>query len=646
MCGICGFFYRDPIQPVPINVLDMMVDKMVHRGPDDRGVFYTKGGALGQRRLTIIDLIGGHQPMRLTNDKAALVTNGEIYNYIELRRDYLSDISFTGSSDTEVLLHILHKKGTTGISLLNGMFAFAYWDIIKNKVIIARDPVGQKPLFYYFGPNTFVFSSELSSLACHPDVPKEIDTDSLAYYLLFNGYPHPFSPLKDVKKLSPGHYIELDLHEWTFHEETYWSNLPESEPFDQNDEHKYVETFEENFNAAVKRHLRADVEVGIYLSGGLDSSSMVKAAVNLLGRDAIKTFTIKHELDSFDEAANAKETALYFGTQHHEKLLRKEEMLADIDPLLRNNDEPLADLGFLALYQVAKFSQEYVKVILSGNGGDEFYAGYRLFKALRAYTIAHQLLPNSAIKLLNRLTALPRTSYNYMDFPLKIQTFLRGIEYSPAEVLMHWFGSFNHHEIGAVLNENLMVNPLIQADSNGCPMLYNSLYRSYNLLNQSNIVLIMLYLLQQFYLPICVCSNADKASMRVSQELRSPFLDSELMRFANKIPPQMKYYRGKTKYILRKYHERNSPVGISKRPKRGFTVPMASWMATSLKLWANDILDPVQIKKDGFFHAGEVRRLWEEHQNRTVNHSKKLWTIIVFQHWLHTVWKEMKSHDM
>ena len=575
--------------------------------------------------------------MELPNEKEVIVYNGEIYNYLEIKKNYLSDIQFTSSSDTEVLLHLLHRKGTDAIPLLNGMFVFAYWDIENYQVIFARDPVGQKPLFYYFSSESFVFSSELSSLSCHPDVPKDIDVDSLAYYLLFEGYPHPHTPLKGVNKLSPGHFMVLDLRNWTLRNERYWENQLTQFDFNPKDENMYMEAFEEKLIRSMERHLRADVEVGIFLSGGLDSPTLVKAALNVKKNQSIKTFTIKHELDSFDEAEHAKEVARYYGVEHHERLLSQSDFLADIDPILKQNDEPIADPGFLAIYQVAKFSRDYVKVIISGNGGDEFFAGYHPFQALWAYRIPHKLIPQYLANFISELAVLPRASSDYMNIPFRIQRFLRGVPYPPSEVLMHWIGSFNHHEIQAVLNKDILPTYLIKDNENSYPYLYKSLYETNDRLMNPDLFTTILNTFQQFYLPVCICNHSDKASMRVSQELRSPFLDVELMQFANKMPKQMKYYNGKTKYILRKYHERNSPRGVSTRSKQGFTVPIAYWLTTALKPWANDILDPIQIEKDGFFDSREVRRLWREHQEKKINHGKKLWTIIVFQHWLHSV---------
>jgi len=636
MCGICGFFNRIKQSPVSIEQIDKMTDAMSHRGPDDRGVYYNNRGALGHRRLTIIDLVSGAQPMNFGREKASIVFNGEIYNYIELKDKYLSDVRLESTSDTEILLRLLYSKGPGAIQLLNGMFAFAFWDIKEEKVILGRDPVGQKPLFYYMDGENFVFSSELSSLLCHSRVPRTIDTDALSYYLLFEGYPAPFSPIKGVKKLPPGHFLTLDLKTWTFQLEEYWKSTPESGIGSYKNEDDYLTEFETIFMNSVQRHLRADVEVGVFLSGGLDSPSLVKAATSILGSENVKTFTIKHEDDSFNEAGLARGIAEYYGTKHYERPLREDEFLSDIDPLLKGNDEPIADPGFLAISQVTKFSREHVKVVLSGNGGDEFYAGYAPFKALKAYSIIDKLCPGFGVKLFQYLASLPKASHGYMNTFFKIQRFLRGIKKDPSQVLQQWIGSFNHEEQNRILCKDLSVKPLTQFDNFNQPLLYNDLKNEYHRLNTFDLVNSTLHMFQKFFLPTCICNHSDKASMRVSQELRSPFLDTELMKFANRLPSYMKYQKGKTKYILRKYHETGSPDGISMRRKQGFTIPIASWLTSALKNWANDILDPVQIKKDGVFNEVEVRKLWADHQSKRCNNAKKLWTIIVFQHWLNT----------
>jgi asparagine synthase (glutamine-hydrolysing) len=639
MCGICGFFFKNPQNPdVSEHILTEMTHALTHRGPDDFGYFQFPQGGLGHRRLTIVDLINGQQPMKTEDGRFALVFNGEIYNYLELKKEYLAGEKFKSSSDTEVLLHLMKLKGGEAIPLLNGMFAFAFYDIENRKVIFARDPVGQKPLFYFMGPNSFVFSSELSSLALHPDVPLDIDVGALARYLCQEGYPHPCTPLKSVHKLSPGHFLVLDLDNWGIRQKSYWNSFVGSQTILEESEDGYLNQFEAIFEKAVDRHLRSDVNVGIFLSAGLDSNSIVKAACKLRGADAVQTFTIRHELEVFDEADKARQTADYFGIRHHEKLLKTEEFLFSIEELLESIDEPIADPGLLANYQVTKFSSEFAKVVLSGNGGDEFFAGYAPFHALGAYKWAHAFIPDFAVNFLQKIAAFPSPNFDYMSTGFKLQRFLRGVTAQPHELLMRWIGSYNQDETRRILNKNVVDS----LDNEAYFQTYENMFQLNPRLKQQDLVATLLYSFQQNFLPTCICNHSDKASMHVSQELRSPFLDVEVMRFANSIPSSMKYNKGKTKYILRKYLEKGAPRGVAENPKQGFTIPIAHWLTTSLKSWANEILDPQQIASDGLFNPMEVRRLWNEHQKKQANHAKALWTLITFQYWMHNSWANWK----
>ena len=627
MCGICGFIYADPSREPDAALLDGMVDRIAHRGPDGRGSFIAKGGALGHRRLTIIDLVGGHQPMELNG--GVITYNGEIYNYVELRERFLQGATLDGTSDTTVLLNLLAQRGGAAVGELNGMFAFAYWDRAKRSVTLARDPVGQKPLFYYFDEQCFVFSSDLRSLALHPAVPTDIDREALAHYLLFESFPHPFTPMKGVRKMQPGHVATLDIDRWTLSEERYWHNP--IRPQKGGSEEDYVDQFDGLFRASVDRHLRSDVDVGVFLSGGLDSPSLVKAAVELRGGNNVRTFTIRHEIESYNEAEYAKEIADHYGTQHHERLLSQSDLLSNILPILDRMDEPIADPGFIAIYQVVKFSREFVKVILSGNGGDEFYAGYAPFKALTAQRWASSLMPQPLVKLARWLVSLPPASHDYMNLPFKAERFLRGVGAPHAELLYRWIGSFNDVEIRQLLKDAPAIN------------VYEPLYRGRGESDVHDPVSSLLQSFQQHFLTNCICNHADKASMIESQELRSPFLDTELMRFANRLPPWMQFQRGQTKYLVRKYLDRAGLQTTSRRAKRGFTVPIASWLTTALKSWAEELLDPQLLATDGFFEPAVVRRLWDEHQSRLHNHAKPLWTLLVFQHWLHRVFPKMKG---
>lgn len=638
MCGICGFFHKDINRPLPKDVLSRMVEAMEHRGPDEKGVFFSVGGAFGQRRLNIIDFAGGKQPMRSGDNESVLVANGEIYNYKELKNDYLGSVKFESSSDTEVLLYLLKIKGVDAIPLLNGMFAFAFWDIKNKKVILARDPVGQKPLFYYFGSSDFVFASELSSLVCNYNVPVDLDYEALARYLLFEAYPHPYSPLRGVRKLSPGHFMVVDLVTWEFKQYRYWNCKPQPHSGPGESEKHCVDDFREKITSAVERHLRSDVEVGVFLSSGLDSASLLKAISAASRGEALRTFTIKHELSSFDESFYARQIAKAFGTRHHEKTLKAEEFISDAKYLLSKIDEPIANPGLLSVYEVAKVSREFVKVAISGNGGDEFFGGYAPFRALGGYRAAHLLFPNFIVEALTWFASLPKAGHGYMNNLFKVQRFLRGVPFPPPEFLMQWIGSFNRNEIMKILNKD-MENKALEINHNGVFDLYQELHNEYARLESKDLFLVLLHLFQQFYLPLCTCNYSDKATMRVSQELRSPFLDTEMMAFANRLASPMKYRNGTTKYILRRYLKGDAPDSIVNKPKQGFAIPIASWLATSLRPWVNEILDPQQLKKDAIFDAYQVRKMWDEHQKKKANHAKSLWTVIVFQNWFHSSYK-------
>ena len=632
MCGITGFFYRDSMRVGEGSVLDKMTDIMVHRGPDDRGTFLRPGGGLGHRRLSILDLsTSGRQPMTSGSGRSIITFNGEIYNYRELAIQHLSGLPLRTGTDTEVLLELLERRGGDSISLLNGMFAFACWDLVGRKVIFARDPAGQKPFFYFMSSDAFVFGSELSAVAMNPEVPLELDRRAVAKYLSFEGYPHPTSALKGVRKLPPGYHLALDLERWHLTEVRYWLSVPQpvSHPPTLEDA---VEDFDVRLKRSIERHYRSDVPVGIFLSAGLDSSAIVRAAVELKGSEAIETFTIRHADKSFDEADEARETAEYFGVQHHERLLTEEEMGDDVQHLLNGLDEPLADPGLISISQVIRFASEYVTVTLGGDGGDEYFAGYAPFKALAAYHWINPVLPYRLARALGYLASLPKADHTYMNPAFKAQRFLRGISAKPPELLMRWFGAFSPEEIALILNE-----------PSASQIVYEDLLAEAERMPDSDRVNILLHQFQQFYLPTAICAHSDKASMMASQELRSPLLDTELMAFANALPQRFKFYRGQTKVVLRQYHRSGSPPSVASRNKRGFTVPIARWLTSTLRSWASELLAPEALEGSGLFDVAYVQRLWGEHQTLRANHAKALWTILVFQNWYYQTFLKWKS---
>jgi asparagine synthase (glutamine-hydrolysing) len=632
MCGLCGFFYRDAQTPISKDILDDMSQSLEHRGPDAKGSYITKQGAIGHRRLSIIDLQGGHQPMLSTSKAHILSTNGEIYNYQELATKYLAEQTLITSSDTEVMLQMLMKKGEEAISDFNGMFAFAYLNQETNTLLLGRDPVGQKPLFYYHDDNAFVFSSELTSLAQHPAIPKEIDLSSIGDYLYCESFGGSSTPFKGVKKALPGHYIELNLNTWSIRTECYWHNPSTLNKRDVS-EKEYLDRFERTFESAVEKHLRSDVDVGVFLSGGLDSPALVKMASKLRGGPKIKTFTIRHEDDSFNEADAAKEVADYYGTEHHERLLRDVDVISSVEELLSTMDEPIADPGYIALYQAIRFSREHVKVVLSGNGGDEFWAGYTPFKAIGAYQQVHQW-PTFLQKTLKHILGMPGAKHGYMNALFKARRFMRGVHAQPSNVLAEWMCAFNLSEIKQVVNDDI-AGQVLSGMEKSRPSEYVDYFDEMD--SNSKVETIGNTFLNQFqngFLTNSICNHADKSSMSVAQELRSPFLDVEMMRLANQMPFSMKLRGNQTKYMLRMYLSKDAPIAVARKKKQGFTVPIAAWLNGPLKSWADDILSVDQLKQHGLFKPSAVRKLFDEHQNKKKNHAKALWTLIVMQHWL------------
>lgn len=563
--------------------------------------------------------------------ESVITFNGEIYNYKELAQTRLSGYSLRTGTDTEILLELFRRMGVDCVPLLNGMFAFAYWDLVERKAYFARDPAGQKPLFYYKDAQVFVFGSELSAVAMHPHVPLEIDVRALGKYLAYEGYPHPDSALKGVRKLPPGYLMVLDLVRWDLTEERYWLSTPLSRVKESLSENQAAAQFDALLKASIERHYRSDVPVGIFLSAGLDSSSIVRAAVELKGPDAVQTFTIRHADKSFDEADDAKETADFYGVRHHERLLTEAEMLGNVQLLLDGLDEPLADPGFVSISQVIRFAKEHVTVTLGGDGGDEYFAGYAPFRAVGAYRVANAVLSKRLVHALEYLISLPKASHAYMNPAFKMQRFLRGVSSDPSEVLLRWIGAFSPEEIS-----------LLQNDGSPTDYVYEDLVAEVARLENPDLRTILLHIFQQFYLPVAICAHSDKASMMVSQELRSPLLDLEMLTFANSLPPHLKFHRGKTKVLLRHYHRNGSPPNIAGRAKRGFTVPIARWLTTNLREWADELLAPDLLKESGLFDVAYVRRQWDEHQSMRANHAKALWTILVFQNWYHRTFLKWK----
>ena len=639
MCGICGIVYSNRDKQVDHDVLGLMSKSLLHRGPDSHDSWFSHGIGFAHRRLIILDVTStSKQPMIDSQTGVVITYNGEIYNYIEIRKKLIDrGHNFTSTGDTEVLLRAYIEWKYDLFTEINGMFAFSIYDPRDNTVFFARDYFGQKPLFYYHYEEGIIFSSELKSLLKNRTIPRDIDKEAISEYLLYDAFVQPNTPIKNVKKLEAGHAIIFNrknnkLKKWRYnhHADTKhrsYGNHPEKEDYNE---------LENILKGSIKRHLRSDVPLGIYLSGGIDSTLITLLASDVLGASNIHTFSVGSTVKSYDESATSNKTASILGTQHHNIVLSPGECLSTIIPLIDRLDEPLADPGFLAISQVAKFASEYVKVVLSGDGGDELFYGYPPFyKWETANNLDH--IPSWIVKkMLKPLVDTLPDQYGYMGFLYKLKVFSRGLGHRKEVRNSRWIGSFMPEEI-----TNLMIhgNELksLNKEEYGVEEIYKHVLNIYKHGASNNEIQALGHEYQQSFLPNIICNHTDKANMLFSLEARSPLLDLDVARYANSIPVNWKVNSGKGKYILRKYLNKRMGSYVSNKSKQGFTVPLALWFKNELKEYCTDMLSYESLKKVGLFDIKYVHKILDDHLNGKSNNFKKIWTLIVLTNWLNNL---------
>jgi asparagine synthase (glutamine-hydrolysing) len=600
-----------------------------HRGPDDEGSYVHQYGdgvavALGFRRLSIIDLESGNQPIANETGSVQLVFNGEIYNFRELRRELeAGGHQFSTNADTEVIVHLYEDVGARCVERLNGMFAFALWDESRRELILARDRFGKKPLYYAQLETSLLFGSELKSLLQHPRCPRELDFDSLAGYLALEYVPTPRSIFAGVRKLPGGHLLRW--REGRSSIEAYWDLEFHDEAVTETAD-EYVEQFRVHFREAVRRRLISDVPLGAFLSGGIDSSSVVAMMAEALPSGAVKTFTIGFGERSFDESEHARRVAAHFGTEHHEDVFTPGVMLDLLPTLVEILDEPFADASILPTYLLSRFTREHVTVALGGDGSDELLAGYPTFTADRVsnvYRMPHSLHDRVILPLADRL---PVSTSNFsVDFKLK--RFLRGAVLPG--VMRHpvWLGSFTPAEQVALLGRRT-TGSLDQWQS------------AFDAAPTETRLERLIYAYAKTYLQDDILVKVDRASMACSLEVRAPFLDVELVEFLGRVPVGLKLRRFDTKHLLKRAMADVLPPGITARRKKGFGIPIAEWFKRELRDALEDELSERRLRDQGIFEPSEVRRLLSEHMAGRRDHRKQLWTLFVFQLW-HRRWVEL-----
>lgn len=647
MCGFAGFFgnlYNINTSQILIN----MANAISHRGPDSSGIWYDTNEGIGfsHRRLSIIDLTeAGHQPMTSHSGRYVIVFNGEIYNHLSLRNklEKTSEVLiWRGLSDTETLLQAFEIWGVfKTLSLISGMFSIALWDKKLHELTLARDRFGEKPLYYGWQRSEsdchFLFGSELKSLKKHPSFQNKINRDALTLLLRYNNIPAPYSIYDQIWKLPAGHYIVLKSN--NFSQKTlprakqYWSLSQIATNSNRNswkmNDKASVNKLEKLLLNVVSNQMVADVPLGAFLSGGIDSSLIV-SLMQKKSRKPVKTFTIGFNEDNFNEAKHAKLIARHLGTEHTELYLKASDAIMVIPNLPEIYDEPFADSSQIPTYLVSKLAKQNVKVALSGDGGDELFSGY------------------------NRYAISDKLWYILNKMPQKLREGIANILKSPSpDFWNNYVGSFpianryknfgdKVHKGANVLSANtidelylLLVSQWTEPesvviDAREPPVQLTNFDRNSNKLSEIEQMMLLDGL---SYLPDDILVKIDRAAMSVSLETRVPFLDHKIAEFAWSLPQHLKLRNGQTKWILRQVLGRYVPHELFHRPKMGFAVPIGNWLRGPLRDWAHSLLCPLKLKEDGFFEPSIVLKKWTDHLSGSQNWEHQLWPILMFQSW-------------
>ncbi len=615
MCGISGIVGQGDAA-----VLKRMNDAIAHRGPDDDGFWHDEaaGVRLGHRRLSIVDIGGGHQPMWTADGALGIVFNGEIYNHLDLRRELvaLGHRFQSDHSDTEVLLHGYREWGPAFVSRLNGMWAFALYDRANRRLFCSRDRFGKKPFYWFLREGTFAFASELSALRHHPLSPTRLSVRALRKYFAYGYIPAPATVLEDVFKLPGGHSLTFDLDARTATVEKYWDFV--IEPFDTvpaDPEREWGEKLVELLSAAVRRRLMSDVPLGFFLSGGVDSSSIAALATRHMDRAQMNTFSIGFEEASFDESAWSNRMAKELGTAHHTDILSMDKARALLPDIVSRLDEPMGDSSLLPTYLLCQHTRARATVALGGDGADELFAGYDPFKALSAAKLYDTLMPRPVHEAVRMVMARLPVSHANMSLDFRIKRTLRGLSYPPALWCPVWMGTLDPEELGELFGA-----PIDLEDT------YSEAIEQWEACGQPDLVDKVLQFYTKLYLQDDILAKVDRASMMHSLEVRAPYLDIELVDFVRRIPHGWKFRGGETKYLLKKALEPVLPREILYRSKKGFGVPIGPWFRQSM-------LDEGGDRDWGPLAGDFVRRKFEDHRRGRSDERAFLWNAWLLRHW-------------
>ncbi len=624
MCGICGVAGgsgdgRELVQ--------RMCSALAHRGPDDEGSVHLDGVTLGMRRLSIIDLEGGHQPIHNEDSKVWVIQNGEIYNHLALRHELIAaGHSFNTQSDTEVLVHGYERWGEEVVEHLNGMFAFALLDRVRGSLLLARDRMGIKPLHYAIDGRRLVFASELKALLCDPALRRGIDPVALDHYLALEFVPSPASIVRGINKLPPAHTLTWSVAHGTHRLRRYWT--PDLAAGEGEVKPRSLDERCEELRAvlreSVRKELISDVPLGVFLSGGIDSSA-VTAMMSQLGSD-VKSFSVGFAERSFDETPYARQVANHLGSEHRELTLEPDMLLGLIPKLPTLLDEPLGDASIIPTYLLSEFTRRHVKVALGGDGGDELFAGYPTMQAHRLagyYRRVPRILRDGLVAPVVRRLPVSRDN---LSFDYRAKRFVGGAHYPVAERHQRWMGSFAAEERSALLSAD--VRDELASNGRGDPA--TDLLDGAGLRDPLNQVLLMD---MRMYLENDILVKLDRASMMASLEGRVPLLNNDFVEYATRLPLNMKLRGFGSKFLFKKALRGLLPESILNRPKKGFGIPVAHWFRGPLKEQMLSVLAPDRMARKGFFDPAAVAVLIKDHLDGRRDNRKQLWTLFAFELW-------------
>jgi asparagine synthase (glutamine-hydrolysing) len=662
MCGIAGWINLDTTKPNhdAEAVLHSMCETIVHRGPDSEGLWVDETVALGMRRLSIIDLKTGDQPVFSEDRSVVVMMNGELYNYREVRAELEKDgFRFLTKTDTEILPHLYQKYGDAFLDHVNGMYAFSLWDSRQKKLIIARDRFGEKPLYYGIFDGKLIWSSEPKAILAHPSVKPELDLNALRHYVSFDYVPAPMSIYEGIHKLPAAHVLVVENGE--VRTRRYWDikwsadtpvrmsvastrttangagsqNGKDSFAGGTGDADKSVRAPSKTLNGkaeelkdllsdAVRMRLVSDVPLGILLSGGIDSST-VAAFATQHATERVKTFSIGFEEDSFDESKYARKVAKHLDTEHYEDKLSATTAGDLISEIGRWLDEPMSDGSLIPTFLLAQFVRKHVTVALGGDGGDELFAGYPMYYAhtlAAKYNAIPAFVRSGLIEPV--VNALPVSTSN-MSFDYKAKRFVRSAKNDPMTRHHGWFGSFAVEQHEKLFTKDV----LAQTDAD----IYRGVRELVDASDAKNIIEKAQYADINYYLAEDILTKVDRAAMAVSLETRAPFLDPRVGQFAASIPVEYKLKGKSGKVILKEAMKDLLPHDILHRPKKGFGIPIAEWLKGRLNGLMHDMLSPERLNNQGLFNVDYVQRLMNEHETGVASHHKELWTLLVFELW-------------